>query len=126
MPLLHELDAAGARIWPFSATGAPLVLEIYPRLFTGPVHKSSAEARAALLDARYPDLDACHRALAVGSEDAFDAAVSALEMARHAHLLELLPEESDAMMELEGRIWHPRLHDDRFGARERPVGDECS
>jgi hypothetical protein len=126
MPLLHELHRAGARVWPFSARGAPLVLEIYPRLFTGPVHKSNPVARAALLDARYPSLDPCHRALAVGSEDAFDAAVSALEMARHAHLLEHLPEDSDPMMELEGRIWHPRLHDDRFGARGCRVGDERS
>jgi Protein of unknown function (DUF429) len=114
MPVLHQLSVAGARVWPFSRTGAPLVLEIYPRLFTGPVHKSNTPARAALLDARYPALDPWHRALAVGSEDAFDAAVSAMEMARHAHLVEELPYLTDPLMELEGRIWHPRWHDDRL------------
>src|SRR5579864_736739 len=44
MPLLHALYSSGASIWPFSDATAsgPTVLEIYPRLMTGPVHKSNA------------------------------------------------------------------------------------
>ena len=40
---------------------------------------SSAAARAAALDIRHPELDAEERRRAASSEDAFDAAVSALE-----------------------------------------------
>ena len=112
MPVLHALHTQGARIWPFTNHGWPLLLEIYPRLFTGPVHKSHADARAGLLSLRYPTLEAHLRRAAIASEDAFDAAVSALEMARYATELQQLPIELDATMKLEGRIWHPRWHDD--------------
>lgn len=112
MLLLRALHARGARIWPFTNVGAPLVLEIYPRLFTGPVHKSNAAAREALLTTRYPSLREDLRRSAILSEDAFDAAVSALEMLRHTETLNHLPTERDPVMKLEGRIWHPRLYDD--------------
>jgi hypothetical protein len=112
MPILHALHVRGARVWPFTDQGWPLVLEIYPRLFTGPVRKSNADARAALLSTRYPTLDSDFRYAAIASEDAFDAAVSALEMARYVADLQRLPIEVDATMKLEGRIWHPRWHDD--------------
>jgi len=115
MPLLLELHRAGARIWPFTNAGAPLVVEIYPRLFTGPVHKSNATARATLLDARYPSLGEPFRGLAAASEDAFDAAVSALEMVRHVECLRDLPLEENPVMKLEGCIWHPRWHYDGAG-----------
>jgi hypothetical protein len=112
MPVLQALHAAGARVWPFTDLGAPVVLEIYPRLFTGPVHKSNAAAREALLITHYPTLREDHRRSAALHEDAFDAAVSALEMARHVDALRALPRECDSVMKLEGRIWHPRWHDD--------------
>jgi hypothetical protein len=45
---------------------------------------------------------------AAGSEDAFDAAVSALIMARHVHELEHLPEfPPDSPQRIEGCIWTP-------------------
>jgi hypothetical protein len=112
MPMLQALHARGARIWPFTDHGSPTVLEIYPRLFTGPVHKSNPVAREALLTARYPTLREDLRRSAIGSEDAFDAAVSALEMARHTDQMARLPTEKDVIMKLEGSIWHPRFHDD--------------
>jgi hypothetical protein len=108
MPLLHSLRAAGAHIWPFDPPGWPLVLEIYPRLLTGPVTKSNAAARAQHL-AQFDALSATHRELGIGSEDAFDAAVSALAMQRHAAEIASLSAESDATLRLEGRIWHPAV-----------------
>jgi hypothetical protein len=107
MPLLAALRAAGACIWPFDLPGWPRVVEIYPRLLSGPVHKSSPSARRELLERRFPSLDAAHRQAAVDSEDAFDAAVSALVMLEHAADLAALPPESDPRLRLEGRIWYP-------------------
>jgi hypothetical protein len=107
MPLLHRLYRAGARIWPFTDTGNPTLIEIYPRLMTGAVHKSDATARARLLANRYPRLAAEHVRLGTSSEDAFDAAVSALVMIEHVADLSSLAPEPDACARIEGRIWHP-------------------
>jgi hypothetical protein len=115
MPLLRSLFLAGATIWPFVLGRWPLVLEIYPRVLSGPVRKSNADARAALLERRYPGLAAAHRELAVGSEDAFDATISALVMAEHMDDLAALrlQAEADPELRLEGRIWHPTWRADR-------------
>jgi len=107
MPLLHQLRCAGATIWPFTRCSSPTVVEIYPRLLTGAVRKSSSMAREGLLSQRYPNLAAAHARLAVASEDAFDAAVSALVMIEHLADLAALPPEADPDLRLEGRIWHP-------------------
>jgi hypothetical protein len=112
MPLLLALHASGARIWPYTHRGTPTVVEIYPRLLTGPVHKSNAHARRALLDERYPHLQAEFRDVATASEDAFDAAVSALVMIEHVQELTCLPAEADPNLRREGRIWHPAWRDD--------------
>jgi hypothetical protein len=114
MPLLQQLHVRGATIWPFSSGSSPLVVEIYPRLMTGPVPKSRAAAREALLASRYPSLAPEHRRLAVASEDGFDAAVSALVMIEHVADLLSLPPEPDPTLLLEGRIWHPNWRDDRL------------
>jgi hypothetical protein len=107
MPLLHRLASAGATIWPFESGGWPLVVEIYPRLLTREVVKSSASAREAYLARAYPDLEPEPRQRAIRSEDAFDAAVAALVMAAWADDLVSLPPEPDPRVRLEGRIWHP-------------------
>jgi hypothetical protein len=113
MPMLLRLHEAGATVWPYTPRRSPVtILEIYPRLLTGPVRKSDAHARAALLAARYPRLNDDHRRLATQSEDAFDATVSALEMIAHVVDLETLPAESDPVLCREGRIWHPRWRED--------------
>jgi hypothetical protein len=112
MPLLHRLHAAGATIWPFDTHRSPTVVEIYPRLMTGPVRKSEATARRELLARRYPNLAPEHRQLASDSEDAFDAAVSALVMIDHSSDLAALPPQTDSIAALEGRIWHPRWRED--------------
>ena len=108
MRTLHRLRAADFSIWPFDPPGWPLVVEIYPRLLTGPVVKSSATHREAYIAKYYPELDEQTRVRAAMSEDAFDAAVSALVMAQHTDELTNLPAANDHQAELEGLIWHPR------------------
>jgi len=107
MPHLRTLRAAGCAVWPFDAPRVPLVVEIYPRLLTGPVTKGDAEARARYLDTRVPLLDAPLRRLATSSEDAFDAALSALAMGAVAESFLSLGEAADEIEALEGAIWQP-------------------
>ncbi|HEX8968092.1 MAG TPA: hypothetical protein VF937_09445 [Chloroflexota bacterium] len=112
MPLLRDLHARGMTIWPFTVGVLPMVVEIYPRLLTGGVRKSDPRARAALLERRYPHLEPGWARQAAASEDAFDAAVSALVMVEHVADLASLPAEVDPVLRLEGRIWHPAWRDD--------------
>jgi hypothetical protein len=104
-PYLLALREAGFSVWPFDPPVSPAVVEIYPRALTGPVRKSDQTARRArlLAEAMPPGL----RRLAEGSEDAFDAALSALAM--HRHLDDLLgrPAATDPTERLEGAVWVP-------------------
>jgi hypothetical protein len=107
MPFLTDLRAAGFSIWPFDPPRAPLAVEIYPRWLTGRVRKSSPVARALHLASRFPSVDPGLADLAASTEDAFDAAVSALRMAEHAATFARLPPARDPVEQLEGRIWSP-------------------
>jgi hypothetical protein len=107
MPVLHRLHEAGFSIWPFAGAGAPRAIEIYPRLLTGPVRKSRAGERARFLAARYPHVDPHFSAIAASTEDAFDAAISALVMSAHTDQLRALPRATDARQQIEGAIWAP-------------------
>ena len=108
MPLLARLSRAGARIWPYTPAAGPCtVVEIYPRLLTGPVFKSQSAARVAYMCDRYPALPPAIMTAVRASEDAFDAVVSALVMADSTADLSALPSESDSELRIEGRIWHP-------------------
>ena len=49
MPLLSTLAAAGFSVWPFDPVGQLTVVEMYPRIHTGPVVKSSELARRQFL-----------------------------------------------------------------------------
>jgi hypothetical protein len=98
-PLLRRLRAEGFAIWPFDAPRLPVAVEIFPRLLTGPVVKSSRSARESYLRSRGWSLEAS------ASEDVFDAAVSALVMACHEGELAALPEVTDPVYRREGRIW---------------------
>ncbi|ODT04878.1 MAG: hypothetical protein ABS52_01615 [Gemmatimonadetes bacterium SCN 70-22] len=108
MPELRRLRQAGFAIWPFDPPRLPLVIEIYPRILTGQITKSSPEARAAYLSKRVPDLAADFRVRAATSDDAFDALLSAIEMAARVDELISLPTARDAQDLKEGRIWIPR------------------
>lgn len=109
-PVLARLHAAGFSIWPFDAPAvAPVAVEIYPRLLTGAVVKSDHRARRAYLEVHHRSLEPNLRELAVASEDAFDAAVSALVMSRHEPALRSLPIVHDPVLQREGSVWTPAV-----------------
>jgi hypothetical protein len=108
MPVLHRLHRDGFRIWPFCAAGLPRLVEIYPRLLTGPVRKARADARAHYMAERFPHMDGELARRAASTDDAFDAAVSALVMSNHSGALRDLPAAADEQQRLEGLIWAPR------------------
>jgi hypothetical protein len=108
MASLNRLCQAGFSVWPFSEPRLPLVVEIYPRILTGPVNKTSESARHAYLDHHCPQITEAMRTKAASSEDAFDAAISALVMAKHRDEFLHLPAASDSEHQLEGDIWRPR------------------
>jgi hypothetical protein len=110
MPALARLRAAGFAVWPFDAPALPerpLVVEIYPRLLTGRVTKSSFAQRRAYLEERYPGLERRAVELAASSDDAFDAAVSALVMDAAGSAFDRLEPAADGEVALEGAIWAP-------------------
>jgi hypothetical protein len=110
MPMLHRLNAAGFHVWPYDAPGFPLLIEIYPRILTGPVRKSSRDARARYVAAHGGELDAAMQHAAINSDDAFDALFSALAMWRHRCEIPTLSDAPDATTRLEGAIWRPIGH----------------
>jgi hypothetical protein len=106
IPLLTRLHKANFSIWPFDPPGWPLVVEIYPRLLTGPVNKSSLENRAVYLTREFPRMSRNHYEVAVSCEDAFDATVSALVMDRRAEEFRTLSQAITDSELIEGRIWY--------------------
>lgn len=110
MPMLLALREAGWAVWPFDAPHSHTLTEIYPRMFTGAVVKRSAEARRAhvarVLDAGAVHIDAAARAAMCASEDAFDAALSALGMTRGA-VQQQLQAPRTPLDAIEGRILGP-------------------
>ncbi len=110
MPILDALHEAGFSIWPFDPPGLPMVVEIYPRLLTGEVTKSSPAERARYLRRdEFSQLQTGLIETAKTSEDAFDALISALKMREHAQSFAQLHQTLDADERLEGRIWSPPL-----------------
>ena len=107
MPHLSQLRSAGFAVWPFDAPGSATVLEIYPRLLTGPGPKRRQEWRRGYLAALDWPTDPVQRALAASGEDAFDAAVSALRLWEAREELAALTASADPTDQAEGRIWHP-------------------
>ena len=119
MPVLLRLRQAGFRVWPFDrpalagAAPRPLVVEMYSRLNTGPVHKSNAAARRAYLDRKrmeetvYAKLPRSVMAKALASEDAFDALVSTMVMAERRTQFAELPQPRDPKYTVEGWTWAP-------------------
>jgi hypothetical protein len=119
MPWLMKLRQAGFRVWPFesSAVGearpAPLLVEMYTRLLTGPVKKSNPVSRREYLlekkrtDALYAGLSRSVVEKARGSEDGFDALVCCLEMVRWREEFAGLRATEDPLLELEGITWRP-------------------
>jgi hypothetical protein len=118
MPGLLVLRSAGFRIWPFDKPElkkAPMVVEIYTRLMTGAVNKSSETARTAYLakkrkeNALYAGISREVMARARGSEDAFDALVTAMVMVEHRAEFSRLRRTEDEVFRMEGQTWVPGL-----------------
>jgi hypothetical protein len=119
MPVLEKLREAGFRAWPFEAARlggakpAPLLVEMYTRLLTGPVAKSNEAARRAYLrdkrrtDAAYAGLSRGAVAKACGSEDGFDALVCCVEMVQRRGEFAELGATRDPVLRLEGITWRP-------------------
>lgn len=119
MTMLERLHDAGFRIWPLEASAIaakkpqPLLVEMYTRLMTGPVAKSNAEARRKYLaekrktDALYAPVGRAVMQKALSSEDAFDALVSVIEMARYEGEFAGLRATRDAELRREGLTWRP-------------------
>ncbi len=113
MQTLLRLQEAGFRVWPFDTpeAGKPMVVEMYSRLNTGPVHKSNPEARAAYLQRRrledkaYTALTRTTLSKARASEDAFDALVSCMVMTERRESFYILPQPRDPSYMLEGWTW---------------------
>jgi len=106
MPILKTLREAGFSIWPFNPPGWPIVVEIYPRALTGPVNKSSRDARRTNLRTNFAKLSKRFLPVASSCEDAFDAVVSALVMHRRIDDLANLSQATDPCELLEGKIWY--------------------
>ena len=114
MPYLRRLRDAGWRIWPFDdpEPGVPLAVEIWPRVLTGPVRKSRRADRAAWVDATAVDVFGTHvpdrlRDAVLESEDAFDAAASAIGMVRGGLDRAAPAPVVDPVRRREGAIWIP-------------------
>ena len=121
MPTLLRLREAGFQVWPFDEPRlvgegpAPLVVEMYSRLNTGAVHKSNPVERAAYLlekrktDVAYAGLSRAVMERARGSEDAFDALVSAMVMVERRGEFAGLPRPTDPGYGVEGWTWAPGI-----------------
>jgi hypothetical protein len=107
LPHLKQLQDEGFSIWPFDEPGWPMVMEIYPRLLTGPVNKSDARDREQYLKGLDAPIPAELAERAVHSEDAFDAAISAMAIANEWFTLTRLTRTNDPVLQLEGLIWYP-------------------
>jgi hypothetical protein len=106
-------------VWPFDPPRPPVLVEIYPRWFTGPVRKSSAVARHLWVAQHLADQPADLARAAAADEDAFDAAASALCLADRVDELLDAPAASDAETRLEGAIFGPAR--DAFWPRTWPL-----
>lgn len=109
MPHLRTLQDSGCHIWPFDAVGLPLVVEIFPRALYGlNVRKSSKTERKIYFRREFPGKLGKLLSKAVQSDDAFDAAASALVMDRHKETFLSLP-KGRKPYSVEGRIWVPNI-----------------
>jgi hypothetical protein len=121
MPFLLRLSKAGFRVWPYESAQLnrtkpnPLLMEMYTRLMTGAVAKSNEQARRKYLSAKkktdtlYVGLKPGVLQKAHGSEDAFDALVSCMEMVRWRKEFGALKATKDPVLKLEGITWRPGI-----------------
>lgn len=114
LPALKRLQDAGATIWPFDAVNpnGSNVVEIYPRAFygRGVINNRAVRGRncrRVYLEKLYPCLERYWRDIMTGSDDAFDAGVSALVMSANAANIQALQQPAQLQRLREGEIWTP-------------------
>ena len=108
MPCLLQLHKAGFAIWPFDRPKLPIAVEIYPQsLMKNQVTKMDRGIRKSYIEKHYGYLADKWKQSAIPTDDAFDAAVSALVMWKHIDDLAKLHGDIDQVQKLEGIIWHP-------------------
>ena len=107
IPLLPVLREGGLSVWPFDRPRLPMLVEIYPRLLTGAVKKSVREERVRYLREQLAAGALTRQALldAENSEDAFDAAVSAVKMGERREEFAKLKQLTEEVRQLEGKVW---------------------
>ncbi|GAC1318961.1 MAG: hypothetical protein NVSMB16_15000 [Acidimicrobiales bacterium] len=108
MVALRALRRDGMAVWPFDqwSPGQPTVVEAYPRWFSGPVVKSRPADRLRALVASWPLVRPVFRQLVEASEDAFDAAITALCLSS-AQGCPAPASDLDDIDLIEGRMWTP-------------------
>lgn len=104
MPRLLALRERGFAVWPFD-DGWPRIVEIWPAVHTGLRGKRLPERERWL--AERPFFDEEDVALALLSDDAFDALASAHDLALHAGAHQALRASRDPVARIEGEIWTP-------------------
>ena len=113
MAHLQSLRAAGLAVWPFDPFAGdwsrPVIAEIYPRLFIGGAVKSRAGSRVAAWPELAPDAAPRFAELVARSDDAFDAAASALGLCALVSTAEPVERRwaSDPAAAIEGWILAP-------------------
>ena len=114
--LVSLTDEHDFTVWPFESMEWPRIIEIYPRaLVRERVTKTRHRDRRQYLEKHYgadasgpqAGQDPVLLERAAGSDDAFDAAISALTMTEQVSELESLFETQDRQRHLEGQIWAP-------------------
>jgi len=107
-PHLRRLRDAGFAVWPFDSPAVPpLVVEVWPRLCTGPVVKSDPVARVRYVQEHLGHVRGAPRDLMCASEDALDAGCTALVMAEHHAQFARLGTPDDPLAASEGWVWSP-------------------
>lgn len=125
MPMLRSLRRAGWAVWPFDPPGTHTLVEIYPRLFTGPVVKRSPVGRAEYLRRDHAAQAPAVLSAMERSEDAFDAGLSAIAMSRAVCGAHIWPACAPSAA-IEGQIWVPAdKHADLSAAFDDANGDRC-
>lgn len=108
MPLLAKLRSAGFSIWPFDSPSNATVVEIYPKALYAPegVTKTDSYARREYMNTHHREhMSDVLLERSVSTDDAFDAAVSAIAMSQCIDQFASLKEHSNGS--LEGAIWRP-------------------
>ena len=106
LPCLARLHDAGFNIWPWHDVSPPAAIEIWTRIAIGDTVKSNSSGRieAVAADRRIPK---ALKDAAAETEDAFDAATTAVWLSQHSEALLATRRSNSRIDRLEGKTWLP-------------------